>query len=142
MSGYVPANLRRRVQEHFAHCCAYCRTAEHLSVATFEVEHIIPRSAGGETVFGNLCLACPTCNRCKADRTVAIEPDTQHETPLFSPQQDAWNEHFAWNHDATEITALTAVGRATIVALRMNRPQLVRVRRMWVIMGEHPPDVE
>ncbi|MEL6778294.1 MAG: HNH endonuclease, partial [Cyanobacteria bacterium J06597_16] len=31
--------------------------------------------------------------------------------------------------------------RATCAALRMNRPQLVRVRRMWVILGEHPPQI-
>jgi hypothetical protein len=24
----------------------------------------------------------------------------------------------------------------------MNRDQLIRVRRMWVEMGEHPPDIE
>ena len=41
--------------------------------------------------------------------------------------------------DNTTIIGLTAIGRATIDALQMNRPQLLRVRRMWVKMGEHPP---
>lgn len=41
---------------------AYCRTPEALTVTTFEFEHIIPLSAGGQTVFDNLCLACP-CNK-------------------------------------------------------------------------------
>ena len=44
------------------------QTAESLTVTTFEIEHIIPRSKGGETAFENLCLACPTCNRYKSDR--------------------------------------------------------------------------
>jgi recombinational DNA repair ATPase RecF len=61
---------------------------------------------------------------------------------LFHPHRDDWTDHFAWNGDATEITASTASGRATILALRMNRPQLTRVRRMWVLMGEHPPDLD
>ena len=43
---------------------------------------------------------------------------------------------------ATEVVGLTAIGRATIAALRMNRSQLVRVRRMWGMMGEHPPGIE
>lgn len=140
MSVYVPAELRRRIRDHFAECCAYCRTAESLTVAIFEIEHIDPRSAGGETVFQNLCFACPTCNRYKANRTVAIDPDTQEQAPLFHPHRDDWAVHFAWSESETELTALTATGRATINALRMNRPQLVRVRRMWVSMGEHPPE--
>ena len=50
--------------------------------------------------------------------------------------------HIAWNEDATELTGLSATGRATISALKMNRRQMVRVRKMWVAMGEHPPDLE
>src|SRR4029434_6530046 len=63
MSLYVPAALRRHIRARFLDRCAYCLTAEALIAATFEIEHIIPRSAGGETIFDNLCLACPTCNR-------------------------------------------------------------------------------
>lgn len=140
MSVYLSADLRRRIRDHFANCCAYCHTAEDLTVAIFEFEHIVPRSAGGQTVFGNLCFSCPTCNRYKADRTVANDPDAQEDVALFHPHQDAWSHHFAWDDDATKINALTPTARATIAALRMNRPQLVRVRRMWVAMNEHPPE--
>ena len=37
---------------------------------------------------------------------------------------------------------LTAVGRTTISALKMNRAAMIRVRRMWVAMAEHPPDLD
>jgi hypothetical protein len=30
---------------------------------------------------------------------------------------------------------------ADCCALKMNRSQLVRVRKMWVKLGEHPPDI-
>lgn len=142
MSVYIPVELQRQVRAHFANCCAYCRTAEALTVAIFEFEHITPRSADGETVFENLCFACPTCNRYKARRQTAPDPMTQQEVPLFHPHLQAWRDHFAWSEDATEIVGLTPTGRATISALRMNRPQLIRVRRMWVVMGEHPPKLE
>lgn len=138
----MPAVLRRRVAEYFANCCAYCRTAEDLTVAIFELEHITPRSAGGDTIFENICYSCPTCNRYKADRSIAIDPDTQEKVALFHPHRDKWQDHFTWNEDATEVIGLSAKGRATITALRMNRRQLIRVRRMWVAMGEHPPDIE
>jgi HNH endonuclease len=140
VSEYVSADLRREVRDQFRDRCAYCLTPEHLTVATFEIEHIIPRAAGGETVFANLCVACPSCNRCKSDRTVAIDPETGQAVPLFHPHRDTWTDHFAWNDGATEIVGLTPSGRASVAALRMNRPQFVRVRRMWVRMGEYPPE--
>ncbi|HLO86491.1 MAG TPA: HNH endonuclease signature motif containing protein [Nostocaceae cyanobacterium] len=139
MSVYISVELQNKIRKHFHDCCAYCRTAEALTVTTFEFEHIIPLSAGGGTVFKNLCLACPSCNRYKATRQTAIDPDSQEEVKLFHPQQQLWTEHFTWNEDATEIVGLTPIGKATISVLKMNRLQLTRVRKMWVKMGEHPP---
>jgi HNH endonuclease len=139
VSVYIPVELQCQVRSRFAECCAYCRTAESLTVSTFELEHIIPLSKGGETNFDNLCLACPSCNRYKAVRQTATDPTTQEQAPLFHPQQQAWANHFTWNQEATEIFGLTPTGRATVVALKMNRPQLLRIRQMWVKMSEHPP---
>jgi hypothetical protein len=31
------------------------------------------------------------------------------------------------------------VGRATVLALQMNHPDVVSVRQMWVTVGWHPP---
>jgi 5-methylcytosine-specific restriction endonuclease McrA len=67
VSVYIPVELKKEIRNYFADCCAYCRTAEALTVTTFEFEHIIPLSADGQTVF-ELCLACPSCNRYKATR--------------------------------------------------------------------------
>ena len=139
MKVYISVEVQRRVRERFGNCCAYCRTAEMLTATVFEFEHILARSAGGETEFENLCLACPMCNRYKSDSEVGIDPLTGTESPLFHPQQDDWPDHFRWNEDATEIIGVTAKGRATVAALKMNRAAVVRVRRMWVTLGEHPP---
>ncbi|MEH2322515.1 MAG: HNH endonuclease [Nostoc sp.] len=89
----------------------------------------------------NLCLACPSCNRYKATRQTAIDPNTHNEVKLFNPQQQLWADHFTWSEDGTEILGLTTIGRATISTLKMNRLQLTRVRKMWVKMGEHPPNI-
>lgn len=139
MSAYIPVDLKRRIKAQFSGRCAYCQSAEHLTVAIFEVEHIIPQAAGGETHLTNLCYTCPSCNRYKAIRQTAPDPETRAIVPLFHPQQDHWADHFTWNQDSTTLIGLTPTGRATIEALRMNRPQLLRVRRMWVKLGEHPP---
>jgi hypothetical protein len=139
VSRYIAADLRRRVREFFAECCAYCHTAERLTVVTFEIEHITPGSAGGTTAIENLCLACPMCNRYKSDRIHAIDPDSDDFADLFHPQRDVWSSHFAWSVDGSLLVGLTPSGRATIEALRINRPQLVRTRRLWILLGEHPP---
>ncbi len=139
MSVYISVELQHQIRSRFANCCAYCRTAESLTVTTFEFEHIVPLSKGGRTIFENLCLSCPSCNRYKATRQIATDPITQEEVGLFHPQKQVWSSHFEWNGEAIEIIGLSPTGRATVVVLKMNRPQLLRVRRMWVKMGEHPP---
>lgn len=136
MTAYVPVELQRRVRERFGNCCAYCRTAEHLTATTFEYEHITARSAGGGTIYDNLCLSCPMCNRFKSDQDSGSDPETQAATPLFHPQREQWEAHFAWSGDGTEISGLTPMGRATVAALKMNRPQMIRVRRLWIALGE------
>ena len=141
MSAYVPAALRRQVREHFNNCCAYCLSAERLTVVTFEIEHITPQVAGSETRFENLCLACPSCNRHKGARQQAVDPKTKQEVALYHPHRDVWSAHFSWLEDNTVLKGLTPRGRATIQALEMNRAQLVRVRRLWVKLDEHPPDL-
>jgi HNH endonuclease len=139
VSAYIPVELQRRVRDRFHNSCAYCHTAEALMAMTFEFEHIMPRSAGGETIFENLGLACPPCNRHKADRQMAVVPGTDRQVSLFNPQIQVWAEHFAWNEDAAELVGLSEIGLATIAALRMNRAQLVKARGMWASVGEHPP---
>jgi hypothetical protein len=142
MSAYIPVALRREVQAQFNRCCAYCHTAERLTAATFEVEHIIPLVAGGETILSNLCFSCPMCNRYKGIQKTAVDPQTNITVTLFHPQQEQWETHFSWTKNSSELIGLTEIGRATIQALKINRPQLIRVRKMWVKLGEHPPVTE
>jgi len=138
VSSYVSVKLRRLIRELFEDRCAYCQTAETLTADIFEIEHIIPRAADGETIFENLCLSCPTCNRYKSDRVSLQSKSSDSEVKLFHPQQDDWSDHFRWKDDGTELLGVTPIGQTTIDLLRINRPQMTRVRLMWVAMGEHP----
>ncbi|TAD75961.1 MAG: HNH endonuclease [Oscillatoriales cyanobacterium] len=105
-----------------------------------EVEHIQPQAAGGLTRLDNLCLACPSCNRYKGSRQTAVDPDSGEIVSLFHPQKQIWIEHFSWINDASQIAGKTAIGRATMVALQVNRPALVAVRKLWVKLDRHPPN--
>jgi len=40
------------------------------------------------------------------------------------------------------IVGRTAVGRATVEALHLNRPELLNLRRVLKVVGEHPPNTE
>lgn len=103
------------------------------------IDHIQPQSQGGLTRFENLCLACSACNRFKSDMTGALDPARQETVPLFNPRSQRWADHFAWSADKTEIEGITATGRATVMALKMNRPTIVFARKRWVQVGWHPP---
>jgi hypothetical protein len=61
------------------------------------------------------------------------------ESRLFHPQRDNWLDHFDWSISGVVIVDLSDVGTATINLLKMNRPQLVEVRSLWVTVGKHPP---
>ena len=135
----IPAELRTQVRELDKGCCAYCHTPEALTVTTFEVDHIVPRSAGGETALGNLCLACPSCNRHKGARQAVALSQTRQATPLYHPRKQQWHSHFAWSKDKTRLVGQTPTGRVTIEALHINRPQAIRLRRLWAKMGLFPP---
>jgi len=79
------------------------------------------------------------CNDYKGDCIEAVDPVTGELVKLFDPRHQRWGEHFAWNEQGDEIVGRTAIGRATVAALRLNRPFLVQARRVWVKAGEHPP---
>jgi hypothetical protein len=102
-------------------------------------DHIQPISKGGDTTFENVCLACRSCNEFKGDSTASVDPLTGETLPLFNPRAQKWFDHFAWSPDGTKVESLTAIGRATVVRLRMNNPVIIVARRRWVISGWHPP---
>ena len=136
---YVPAALRQKVAEQARHRGGYCRTSETIAGTPMEIEHLVPESLGGPTAEDNLWLACSLCNRHKGDRTAAEDPASGQVVPLFNPRLRTWAEHLAWIESGARIAGLTAIGRATVEALELNRPVLARARQRWVEAGWHPP---
>jgi hypothetical protein len=124
---HVPATLQRRVRERAGDRCEYCRLAQAMQEATFHVDHVEPRSAGGPTNFENLALACVSCSLRKGARTVARDPSTGEDARVFHPRRDDWQAHF---ESATSglILGRTVVGRATVDLLNLNRPLAVAIR--------------
>ncbi len=72
------------------------------------------------------------CEYCQTPIEYTIQPFVvEHIIPVIN--------HFIWNIDFTQVIGVTAIGRATITALHLNRAGLVNIRRLMVLGGEHPP---
>ncbi len=136
---YLSTDLRDCLLEADNRHCAYCYTTEANTGQPMTVDHIIPQSQGGTTMFENLCFACRRCNEFKGSVDSAKDPLTGETAVLFHPRQQTWVDHFQWDEAGALLIGLTAVGRATIVALNMNNPVIVDTRRRWVSVGWHPP---
>jgi hypothetical protein len=140
VAAYIPEKLRSQIEQSDRRRCCYCLTSEANSGIPMTFDHIQPQSKGGATTFENVCLACRSCNEYKSDTTEAVDPLTGELVPLFHPRNQQWSEHFAWSLDGTKVEGLTAIGRATVAALRMNNAVIVFARSRWAISGWHPPE--
>lgn len=54
---------RRAVLARDSWTCQYCGTRAHLTV-----DHIVPRSRGGKSIWENIVTSCASCNRRKGNR--------------------------------------------------------------------------
>lgn len=136
---HVPRALREIVARAARYRCGYCLTQEAVIGMAMEIEHILPRALGGVTEEQNLWLACAPCNNAKRDRIAALDYKTAEVVRLFDPRRQRWAAHFAWSADRARIFPRTPIGRATVIALDLNRPALVNARRAWTSVGWHPP---
>ncbi len=55
---------RHRIYKRDGHQCTYCGSKRNLTI-----DHIIPKSKGGENTWLNLVTCCSSCNRLKGNRT-------------------------------------------------------------------------
>lgn len=91
----VPRNIikfsRRNVFLRDDYCCQYC--GRRLSVSGLSLDHVVPRSKGGETSWKNIVTACLKCNVRKGGRTpreanmkLLCEPVRPRNNPALAHQ--------------------------------------------------------
>lgn len=134
----IPQSLAVLVVLRASRCCEYCHAPQLLVGQAFHYDHIKPFSTGGETNLENLCYACSHCNTAKSDCTTGFDPKAGKITRLFNPRIDDWNKHFCWSDNSQELIGRTAIGRATIVRLKMNDKLLQDARLFWQTTGYFP----
>lgn len=125
MSRSIERWVRLRARDR----CEYCRVSQLGQEATFHVDHVLPRREGGETSDDNLALACVSCSLRKGARTVARDPSTGADAPIFNPRRERWEDHFEMAPESA-ILGRTPTGRASIELLRMNRPNAILARAL------------
>tara|TARA_R100000081_G_scaffold33977_1_gene15618 strand:+ start:220 stop:690 length:471 start_codon:yes stop_codon:yes gene_type:complete len=77
--------------------CQYCGATKHLTI-----DHVIPKSKGGEDTWENLVVACSSCNVKKGDKLLEQTNMKLQRTPrapvskvlmdLENSNQDEWKE--------------------------------------------------
>lgn len=136
----ISEEIRTRIRAQANNQCGYCRSLQKYVLGVLEIEHIIPKAAGGTDEEKNLWLSCRLCNSYKGAQTHGQDPLTNRSVRLFNPRSQQWSRHFAWVENGVQITGKTACGRATVAALQLNNAFAVTVRQAWVSVGWHPPN--
>lgn len=117
--------------------CEYCALAQEGQEATFHIDHVVPVIVGGQTISENLALACVSCSLRKSARQLIFDLESGEQVPVFNPRQESWQEHFRWQ--GVLVVGLTPIGRATIVALDLNRELILSIREVEMFLQRHPP---
>lgn len=136
----IPAWLTEAVTARAGSRCEYCGLSQLGQEATFHVDHVFPRAAGGQAILDNLALACVSCSLRKGAKQTGIDPETGFAQPLFDPRTEVWADHFEWHKEW--VVPITPVGRATSAALDLNRPLILAIRAEEMLRGRHPPPIE
>ncbi len=80
---------RRNLFRRDRFMCQYCGASPGGNELT--IDHVLPRSRGGNTSWENCILACVRCNHRKANRT----PTEAHMAIRKHPEQPQWNPVYA-----------------------------------------------
>ena len=75
-----PRFSKKRLFERDNHKCAYCGKEANT------VDHVLPRSGGGETVWENVVASCLKCNHKKGSKT----PEEAGMKLLTKPYEPNW----------------------------------------------------
>ncbi|WP_404786309.1 HNH endonuclease [Altericista sp. CCNU0014] len=93
----IPPVSRREVLRRDSYSCQYCGSGKRLTL-----DHVIPRSKGGQHTWNNVVAACERCNSRKGDRLlheIGMTPRTKPKAPVHPAI--AFSEQF-WKTQDTD----------------------------------------
>lgn len=139
MSKKFSSVIQSEIRVRANYLCEYCHALEKWQYVAFTIDHVIPLTQGGDDSLDNLALACFHCNRRKGNLVSIKDLALGEDIPLFNPRRERRQDHFIWSADGRGIISLTAVGKATIAALDLNRERVIDIRQADILLKRHPP---
>ena len=85
---HVPTLTKEMLLGRDGYLCAYC--AERFRPDQLDMEHIVPKSKGGDDSWMNLVAACRACNNRKANRTPEAAGMKLHYVPYVPNRYEAF----------------------------------------------------
>jgi 5-methylcytosine-specific restriction endonuclease McrA len=85
---------RKNILRRDLYKCQYCNRSD----IALTIDHLIPRSKGGDDSWENLVTACVKCNNKKGDRTPEDAGMTLKKKPI-KPSHITYMKHFAGRVD-------------------------------------------
>ena len=75
---------RQNIYARDRYCCQYC--GRRLPIEDLTYDHVLPRSRGGKTEWGNIVTCCVSCNRKKGGKT----PEEARMRLIRTPSRPTW----------------------------------------------------
>ncbi len=105
---------RRAVLDRDGHQCAYCGNRADT------IDHVRPRSRGGQHVWTNVVAACARCNHRKGDRLLTemgwqlAAPPTQPPATVavvmgWARKEPSWQRYLSWSAGEMDLVVAPAV---------------------------------
>lgn len=133
MSEWISLELREVIRQRARGRCEYCQLHEDDAGLRHQPDHIVAVKHRGAAVESNLAYSCAMCNSFKGTDLSSIDRETELLVRLFNPRIDDWSSHF--EIVGGRIIGRTPEGRVTVELLQMNRPDMVRLRRLLSAVG-------
>ncbi len=133
------STYKPHLQRLFRHRCAYCLSHEKLMSRfdAMEVDHFRPTGrsefAHLKCAWANLYYCCRRCNQHKWRKWPNAD-DLENGRRFVDPCEEDPDEHFRLTRDESgdedgKIASKTPAGRYSIAKIRLNRRQLIDIRR-------------
>ncbi len=135
MASLFSAALRKKILDRAGQRCEYCKLHEDDSGYTHQVDHVVSRKHGGQTILDNLAFCCIVCNRFKGSDIASFDTEGR-AVRFFNPRSDQWEDHFEIS--GPHIVPRTETGEARIRILRMNSTERIEERHSLQILGTYP----
>ena len=102
-----------------------------------EPDHIFAVKHRGKTFESNLAWTCFVCNRAKGTDLASIDDLSGKIVRLYNPRIDLWEDHMELQSDGS-VSAKSSIGWVAISLLKLNRPELLEIRKQLARLGRRP----